>query len=149
MSERRCHLDHDDSEGSEESDEAKPLSQAFQFIDLSSNDPSLRRKNLAKVRSHVGRLIRRRWQTVGNVQYERQRGPIPLSSVGQAVVAQDLYRQIPTNTNQSLLKPGRPPWPQLEADIGPTLMSLWSPTAHSMIYHRKLCNDYLWRQDRN
>ena len=128
MSERRCQLDHDDSEGSEEFDEAKPLGQAFQFIDLSSNDPRSRRKNLAKVRSHVGRLVHRRWQTVGSVKHERQRGPIPLSSVGQ----------IPTNMNQSLLKLERLPWSQLEADIGPTLMSQWSPTVHAMMYHCKL-----------
>jgi hypothetical protein len=115
----------------------------LQFIYQTNNDPDLRKQNTSKVRSHVMRVLHRRRQTEGSVTKTEERATneetghslVHLSSAGQIVAAEDVYRQI---MNQSFLEPWSSPWSQVETNIAPTLMSRLAPTGQAMSYHCKL-----------
>jgi hypothetical protein len=136
MSKRKFKSDEDTSQ--EESDEDTPSKpQVFRFIDLSNNDPKLRKKNQFKARSHVMKVVHRR------MRIEEKNRELEEASSTELIVLQDPYSQaVVASMNHNFLDYASSPLSNIEADIAPTLVSQWrwSPLAHRMIYHSKLRN---------
>lgn len=130
MSKRKGTPVSEDEQESTDTEAAK----FFQFIDLSSNDPDLLKKNRTKARSHAMKNVRRRMQ-----KEQEDKDVVVFSTKELTDILKDLYsQQFSTQMGQSPLTPADSSLLRLEAELNPTLtfQGRWSPLAHRIPHDR-------------
>jgi len=125
-----------DNGTSQEESNTEPSCKVYQFVDLSNDDPIVRKQNLTNARSYITKNIRRRKliEDAKKVKFIMWTPPVVKHKQSQIL-----------HTSMNLGPLDFICSPLLSTNIMPTSQRKWSPLSHELIKHRMLSTIRHWR----